>query len=92
LRLRSWDMEPDEFTSCSQAETLVEGQRHQPTHKTFNPKSILSTRNAGMGNGAETRDAQGRGGTLSEEERKGPGEGLWEGVMQGLGGDNRDVK
>ena len=27
---------------------------HQPTHKTFHPKFILSTGNAGMGDGVET--------------------------------------
>ena len=48
-----WDMEPEEVTSSSQAGTPVEQWRHQPTHKTFNPKFILSTRNAGMGDGAE---------------------------------------
>jgi hypothetical protein len=48
------DMEPEEATSCIQAGTLVEPQRHQPTHKTFNPKFILSTRNLGIGEGAET--------------------------------------
>jgi len=43
------DVEPEEVTSCSQAWTPVEQFTHQPTHTTFNPKSILSTRNAGMG-------------------------------------------
>ena len=47
------DVEPEETTSC-QAGAPVEQWRHQPTHKTFNPKFILSTRNAGMGDGAET--------------------------------------
>ena len=48
------DMEPEEATSFSQAATPVERQRHQPTHKTFNPKFILSTRNADTGEGTET--------------------------------------
>jgi hypothetical protein len=41
------DMEPEEVTSYIQAGTPVEPLRYQPTHKTFNPKFILSTRNAG---------------------------------------------
>ena len=45
------DMEPEETTSCRQAQTPVE---FQSTHKTYNPKCILSTRNAGMVDGAET--------------------------------------
>jgi hypothetical protein len=47
-------MEPEKTTSCSQAGTSVEGERHHPTHKTFNPKFILCIRNAGTGDGAET--------------------------------------
>jgi hypothetical protein len=36
------DMEPEEATSCSQSGTPMEPKRQQPTHKTFNPKFILS--------------------------------------------------
>ena len=50
----SGDMEPEEAISFSQAGTPVEQQRHQPTHKTFITKFILSTRNAGMKDGVET--------------------------------------
>jgi len=39
------DMEPEEATSCRQAGTLY---GNKDTHKTFNLKCILSTRNAGM--------------------------------------------
>jgi hypothetical protein len=38
------DKEPQGATSCSQAGTQVEQYEHQPNHKTFNPKFILSTR------------------------------------------------
>jgi hypothetical protein len=48
------DVEPEEATSCSQAGTPGEQWRHKPTYKTFNPKCILSTSNAGTGEGAET--------------------------------------
>ena len=48
------DMEHEEAISCCQAGTPVERQRHQLTHKTFDPKFIPSTRNAGTGDGAET--------------------------------------
>jgi hypothetical protein len=48
------DIKPKEATSCSQAGTSMEQKRHQLTHKTFNPKFILSIRNAGSGDGAET--------------------------------------
>ena len=48
------DMELDVATSYSWARTPVEQQRHQPTHKTFNTKFILSTRNAGRKDGVET--------------------------------------
>ena len=48
------DMKLEEVTSCFQAGTLMERQRHQPTHKTFIPKCILSTSNKGTGDGAET--------------------------------------
>ena len=44
------DMEPEEAISC----TPVQWYRHQPSHKTFNPKFILSTRSVGTGQGAET--------------------------------------
>ena len=50
------DMEPEEATSCSQAGTPVALQRHQQSHKTFSPKFILPTRNAGMGDGADTEE------------------------------------
>jgi hypothetical protein len=39
--------------SCSQAGFPVEGGGQQPTHKTFNPKSVLSTRYAGIKNGTD---------------------------------------
>jgi hypothetical protein len=48
------DMEPEKATSCSQKGTPVELQRYQPTHKTLNTKFILSTSNAGSGEGEET--------------------------------------
>ena len=48
------DMESEEATSCSQTETPVDRQTHQPPHKTFNPKFILATGNVGTGDGAET--------------------------------------
>jgi phage baseplate assembly protein gpV len=48
------DMKLEEATSCFQAGTLMERQRHQPTHKTFISKCILSTSNEGTGDGAET--------------------------------------
>ena len=48
------DLEPEENTFCIQAGTPVEQERHQPTHKHFDPKFILSIRNAGTGDGAET--------------------------------------
>jgi hypothetical protein len=48
------DIKPKEAISCGEAGTSVELQRYQHTHKTFNPKCILSTRNAGIGDGAET--------------------------------------
>ena len=47
------DMKLEEVTSCCQAGTLMERQRHQPIHKTFIPKCILSTSNKGTGDGAE---------------------------------------
>jgi hypothetical protein len=43
----SKDMELEVATSCSQAGPQVKGLGHQPTHKTFNPKIFLSTRNEG---------------------------------------------
>ena len=49
------DMKLEEVTSCFQAGTLMERQRHQPTHKTFIPKCILTTSNKGTGDGAETK-------------------------------------
>ena len=48
------DMEPEEATSCRQAGTSVDQQGHQPTHKPFDPKFMLSARNAGTEYGAET--------------------------------------
>jgi hypothetical protein len=51
---RSGDMESEKANSCSQAGTPVELSGHQPAHKTFYPKCILSTRNASTGHGAET--------------------------------------
>jgi hypothetical protein len=47
-------IEPEKVAPFSQAVTQVERYRHQPTHKTFNPKFILSTRNASSWDGAET--------------------------------------
>ena len=35
-------------TSCSQVGLSVDGGRHQPTHKPFDPKSVLTTRCAGI--------------------------------------------
>jgi hypothetical protein len=46
----SGDAETEEATSCSKAGTPVELSGHKPTHKTIDPKFILSTRNAGTGN------------------------------------------
>jgi hypothetical protein len=43
------DMQFEEVTSCSQAATSVERWRHQLSHNTFQPKFILSTKNACMG-------------------------------------------
>jgi hypothetical protein len=48
------DTEPEEATSCSQAEASVKRQRYQPAYKTFNPKFILFTRNACIGDIAKT--------------------------------------
>lgn len=48
------DMEPKEATSCNQAGTPVERQRHPPMQKTFNPNFILSTRNAATRDRTET--------------------------------------
>jgi hypothetical protein len=42
-------MDPEEAASCIQKGNPVETP---PIHKTFNPKSILSTSNAGMGRGS----------------------------------------
>jgi hypothetical protein len=50
------DVEPGEAASWGQARTPVEGLGHQPTQKTFDPKFILSTRNAGIGDGEETEE------------------------------------
>ena len=43
----SGTMEPEVVTSCSQT-------GHWSTHKNFNPNFVLSTRNAGTKDGAET--------------------------------------
>jgi len=48
------DMEYGGDIFCCQVGTAVEPQGHQLTLKTLNPKFILSTRNAGKENGAET--------------------------------------
>ena len=42
------------ITSCSQGGTPMERFGQLPTHKTFNPKFILSIRNAGAGDGVES--------------------------------------
>ena len=42
------DMKLEEVTSCFQAGTLMERQRHQPTHKTSNPIFFLFPTNAEM--------------------------------------------
>jgi hypothetical protein len=42
----SGDIEPEETTSSTQTGPSVERQGHQPTYKTFNPKLLLSKRNA----------------------------------------------
>jgi len=47
------NVELEEATSYSQAGTQWR-DRHQPTHKTFNPIFILSTSNKGAGDEAET--------------------------------------
>ena len=44
--LNSWDMEPEETSSSSQSGLTVERWGHQPTYKTFDPKLVLSKRNA----------------------------------------------
>jgi hypothetical protein len=54
------DTEPGNAASCSQAGTPVEQQGHQCIHKTFDPKLILSTRNAGIGDEAETKGTTNR--------------------------------
>jgi hypothetical protein len=41
-------MNPGETVSCGQAGTPVERYEQQPTHKTIDPKLLLSTRNAGI--------------------------------------------
>jgi hypothetical protein len=43
----SGGMEHEKVTSYSQTGSRVEGQRHHPTHKTFDPNFVLSKRNAG---------------------------------------------
>ena len=50
------DIEPEEATSCSQAGTPAEPEGHQLTNKTFDPKFILFTRNAEVGDGGWSRD------------------------------------
>jgi hypothetical protein len=35
-------------TSCSQVGLTVEGERHQPTHKTFNPNCVLPIKSTGI--------------------------------------------
>ena len=50
------DMETREATSYIHAGTPVEHWLHQPTHEIFTPKFILTTRNAGVGDGAEIRE------------------------------------
>jgi hypothetical protein len=42
----SWDMQPVEATFCSQAGSQVEKKEQHLTHKSFNPKFVLSKRNA----------------------------------------------
>jgi hypothetical protein len=41
-------MEPELVISYSQASLPMEGARHQPIHKTFNPKFVLTTRCPGI--------------------------------------------
>jgi hypothetical protein len=48
------DIEHKEASCYSYTEIPVEQYRYQLTHKTFNPKFILSTRNAGTWDGVET--------------------------------------
>lgn len=43
----SGDSKPEVATSCNQVGASEEEQRHQCTHKIFNPKFVLPTRNAG---------------------------------------------
>jgi hypothetical protein len=44
----SGDIETEVATYCTQAGLPEEGERHQSTHKTFNPKFVLCTRCAGI--------------------------------------------
>ena len=46
------NMEPEDATSCSQAESSVQGQEHT---QIFLTKIIMTTRNAEKGDGAETK-------------------------------------
>ena len=48
------DMKPEKAIFSCQAGTTEDRQGHQPTHKPFNPEFILSERNVGTGDGAET--------------------------------------
>jgi hypothetical protein len=48
------DMEPEEVSSCNQTEIPLQLSRHKPIHKTFNPRFIQSTRNAGLGDKENT--------------------------------------
>ena len=51
-------MEPEEATFCNQAQTPVEQYRHQHTHNFFNPKFIMFTNNAGVGDRAKIEHPQ----------------------------------
>jgi hypothetical protein len=46
--LAAGDMETEVVTSCSKAGLSVEGGGYQPSHKTFNPKFVITTRSAGI--------------------------------------------
>jgi hypothetical protein len=52
------DMEPEESTSSSRTGPPVEKCGYQPTYKTFNPNLLLSKRNTGIKNGADSRNGQ----------------------------------
>ena len=52
----SEDMDTEMVIFCSQGGLKVDGYWPQPTHKTFNPKFILSARNTSTGYKAEIEE------------------------------------